>query len=90
MINKKENKKLKNEKTLYLIKTNGKYGYIDNTGEICIEPVFEYAGDFIGPLAVINVGEKFGFIDKDGEIVTKPVYDDTFDFSNGFSIVQKD
>ena len=31
---------------LYIIKENGKYGYIDSTGEIVIEPQYAEAEEF--------------------------------------------
>ena len=48
------------------------------TGEIVINPQFDYAGCFSEGLAVIRVGDqntgKFGFIDKTGQMVIKPQF----------------
>jgi len=37
------------------IKINNKYGYIDNTGNLIIEPSYEYARDFIGEYALVQI-----------------------------------
>ena len=72
---------MKTENTLYPIKQNGKYGYINNKGEITIEAKFEYAEEFIGELALISIGEKVAFIDKQGDIISKVEYDDVYEMT---------
>ncbi len=55
------------EGRLFRIKQNGKYGYMDNTGNIVIEPQFYSASGFSEGLAKVGAG----LIDKTGKIVIK-------------------
>ncbi|HSG30261.1 MAG TPA: WG repeat-containing protein, partial [Thermodesulfobacteriota bacterium] len=54
--------KIINEPGLYPISINHKYGYIDKTGKIVIEPQFDFALSYFEDLAVVLSGDKFGFI----------------------------
>jgi hypothetical protein len=53
-----------------------KYGYIDKTGKLVIDPQFDFAGEFNGGLADVVMGRgndrKRGYIDKGGKYVWKP------------------
>ena len=47
---------------------NGKYGYIDETGEWVIEPQFDYADNFgANDLAMVEKNGRYGFINKKGK-----------------------
>jgi len=48
---------------LFLIKQNGKFGFIDKTGKIKIEPKFELAGEFNEGLAVVK-NPPLNFLDR--------------------------
>ena len=53
---------------------NGKWGFIDKTGKIVINPQFDevdYFG-FIEGLCGVKIGDKRGFIDKTGKYVWNP------------------
>jgi len=70
-----------------------KWGYIDKTGNMLIEPQFEYAEGFREGLAVVGMHDewgqkKYGYIDKTGKIVIKPQFDDARDFVHGFARVK--
>lgn len=57
----------------------GKYGYLDNDGNIAIQPVFTECNDFIGINAVVNTSEDYsnhrkGLINKNGDFVIQPQY----------------
>ena len=54
----------------------GKYGYINQVGEIVIEPQFGVAGHFSEGLSPVKIGGKYGYINQVGEIVIKPQFDD--------------
>ena len=49
---------------------DGKWGYIDQTGEVVIEPVWDYAHSFSGGLAYVQLGDNAGYIDRTGTPVT--------------------
>ena len=48
---------------LFPVKQNGKYGYIDKTGKVIIEPRFDFADKFYEGFARVSVDGKEGFID---------------------------
>jgi hypothetical protein len=78
--------------TLYPIVQNGKWGYIDKTGKIEIEPQFDKAYKFSEELARIRIGDektgKYGYIDTTGKFVVNPQFDDAGEFSEGLSWVR--
>jgi len=57
---------------LFVIKQNGKQGYIDKTGKIVAEPKFDRAYSFSEGLASVWIGDKKGYIDKTGKYVWEP------------------
>ncbi|MBP5515769.1 MAG: TonB family protein [Bacteroidales bacterium] len=59
---------------LFLVKVNGKYGYIDKTGKMIIEPQFDDAMDFNDGMAAVQIGDKWGYINTNGKIAIKPQY----------------
>jgi hypothetical protein len=66
------------------VKVGGKWGYIDRSGKMVIQPQFEYAGPFSEGLAVVQIEGKLGYIDKSGKIVITPqffLYSRNFDES---------
>ncbi len=75
-------------------KNNGyKSGYIDNNGNVVIEPQFDEAYGFTEGLAVVGYkysnGYKYGFIDRKGQFVINPIFDDATSFSEGLACVKK-
>jgi hypothetical protein len=76
---------------LYPVSVGGKWGYIDNTGTIKIQPHFDLAGDFSEGLAKVAMGDgpaqKWGFIDKTGALVVDPRFGNAGDFSDGLASV---
>jgi len=57
---------------------DGKWGYLDRTGEIAIAPQFEQATDFSHGLGVVTVDGKLGAVDKSGKFVVEPKYHQIF------------
>lgn len=78
-----------NEPSLYLIKRTGKCGYINNKGEIVIQPQFEEAYDFSEGLARIfdKTSRKYAYIDSTGNQITEFKFTDAMDFSDGMALV---
>jgi len=54
---------------------DGKWGYIDTTGKVVIQPQFVKARFFREGLAAVMVGIKWGYIDTTGKIVIQPQFD---------------
>jgi len=75
--------------TLYPVEVDGKWGYINATGEMVIPPQFHQALDFSEGLALISLKleGKWGYIDTTGNIVIPPQFDDAFYFSEGMAKV---
>jgi WG containing repeat len=73
---------------LWKVKINGKYGYIDRTGKLVVNPQFDYASSFYEGLAQVQVGQKWGYIDHTGKLVIKPQFDYGDRFLTGFAKVE--
>lgn len=78
------------EENLVSVCKDGKWGYMDKSGEIVIDCQFEDAGIFNDDgLARVAVNGKYGYIDKTGAYVINPQYDDGRPFSDGFACVKQ-
>ena len=64
-----------------------KYGSINHSGAIVIQPMFDEAFVFSDELASVSVNDKWGFIDKKGNWVIQPMFDDADFFSDGLAFV---
>src|SRR6218665_3272027 len=73
------------ETLLAPVKIDGKWGYIDKSGKIAINPQFDFAWEFQEGLAVIQLDWKCGYIDKTGKIVINPQFDFTWGFQEGLA-----
>ena len=71
----------------FLIVEHGKYGFINSSGKVAIEPAFEAAQKFSEGLAAVRVDGRYGFIDAYGGIVIAPAYDYAVEFSEGLAMV---
>lgn len=47
----------------------GKWGFVDTSGKVVIEPKYDKAKSFSNNLAAVCMNEVWGFIDKNGRIV---------------------
>ena len=56
------------------VKKNGKWGFINISGEVTIEYQFEDALSFGQHLAAVKKGRHWGYISRYGEIVIEPVF----------------
>ena len=59
---------------LFPASVNGRYGYIDASGRIVVQPQFEGARDFSEGLAAVLLNGKWGFIGPSGKLVIVPEY----------------
>jgi hypothetical protein len=78
-----------------------KYGFIDESGKVVINPTFEDANKFSEGMAAVCVGRgcytnnaqkhegeaKWGFIDTSGKMVIAPQFDRGFEFHEGLAVV---
>jgi len=74
------------------VEINGKWGFIDSSGKIAIEPTFDYVESFSEGLApfkqIINGKDKFGYINPKGEIIIPAKFEDAREFSEGLAVVR--
>lgn len=77
-----------------LVRFGGRFGFVDNTGEVTIRPQFTYASDFSEKLAVVREEEyrlgfvpPCGFIDESGNTVLSPRFYRAVSFEDGLCLV---
>ncbi len=75
---------------LFLIRQNGKYGYINAVGKVVIEPRFQRGEvqdgrHFQASLQAVWVNGKAGYIDASGKMVIAPQFDLARPFSEGLA-----
>ena len=75
---------------LFPIQENGKYGYIDRTGKVVIEPQFEEVKEFSEGMAAVRIKDKWGYIDSTGKIAVEPKFKVVREFSEGLATVYPD
>ncbi len=75
---------------LALISTNKGYGYINNKGEIVIEPCYLSAGRFYTDLARVKIDGNYGYINTKGELAIPAQYSSAPEKLDELAIVEKD
>lgn len=65
---------------------NEQYGVVNQAGEIIAKPLFDYAEDFVGHLALYKEVGKYGVINQKGEILLKPTFKDALITEDGYII----
>ena len=73
---------------LAFVQLGDKFGYIDKTGTIVIEPKYEDACFFSEGLACVKYGGKYGYINKIGHLIIEPQFEIEFDFHEGLACVE--
>jgi hypothetical protein len=63
----------------------GKWGYIDQQGNLVISPQFTSADSFSDGLAQVRVNGKYGFIDPTGKMAIPPQFDQVDSFYEGLA-----
>ena len=71
------------------VQLNGKYGFVNKSGEVVIPIKYDYARDFSEGLAAVQLNGKWGFINKSGKIIIPSIYDDAGGFSDGYALVER-
>lgn len=75
---------------LYPIREDGRWGYIDRSGNLAIEPRFDRAWPFSGGVALVKEGGQFGYIRPDGGYAIEVRFDDAWHFTDGIAPVELD
>ena len=72
---------------LYPVSVDGKWGYIDITGAIKIQPQYEVVTPYSEDLAAVRQNGKWGYIDTSGAMVIQPRFENARQFSDGMAMV---
>jgi hypothetical protein len=72
-----------------LVRTGGKYGYVDERGRLRISNRYEGAQPFSEGLAAVRLAGKWGFVNKHDKIAIQPYYEEVTPIGGGFSMARK-
>lgn len=71
-----------------------KYGYMNSSGKLVVEPKFDHCEDFYEDLAVVGISSgngysdmKYGYIKTDGSYLFKPQFNYAENIKNGIAVV---
>ena len=70
------------------VEQNGKWGFIDTQGTVCIDFQFDDALSFGQHLAAVKVGDLWGYVSLQGEVVIDPVFLEAGSFYEGSAPVR--
>ena len=70
------------------VKINGKFGFLNDWGNLAITPYYDDATKFSENFAGVKVGDKWGYINKAGELVIEPQFEEAGNFSEGLASVK--
>ncbi len=78
------------EELLFPILQNNKWGFINSSGQVVIEPKFDTVDRFSENRAPFGSGSngKWGFIDSTGQVVVEPRFDNAYPFFGGRATVK--
>ncbi len=77
------------EEDLISVRIDGKWGFIDERGQLSIANRYDSVQHFSEGLSAIKLIGKWGFIDKQERLVIQPTYDEVTPFYGQLSIVRK-
>ncbi|HEX7578228.1 MAG TPA: WG repeat-containing protein, partial [Verrucomicrobiae bacterium] len=72
---------------LYPVVVNGRWGFVNKSGETVINPQFDRAEVFAEGLAPVKMG-RWGYVDASGKVVINPQFDKADVFSEGLAAVK--
>ncbi|MHB1391610.1 MAG: WG repeat-containing protein [Clostridia bacterium] len=76
------------QEKLYGISLNRKYGYMDRSGKVVVEPQYEGTYTFYEGLSAVKKDNKWGLIDKSGILLCEPQFKDVGSYSEGLISVR--
>jgi len=63
------------------------YGFINNSGEVKVQPIYEAVGEYSEGLCLVYKNNKAGYISKSGDEIIPAFYDEAEPFHNNVAIV---
>lgn len=79
-----------NQPDRFIIERANRWGFIDRSGQVIIQPKFDTIRNFFEDRAAFKQDSKWGFIDADGNVVIKPQFEEVTNFVEGRAIFKKD
>ncbi len=76
-----EDARIFNDSSYAAVLLNGKWGFVDSSGNIVIEPQYDDARSFSYGYAAVKKDGRWGFIDKNGKIVIEPQFNNAKDIN---------
>ena len=73
---------------LVAVELNGKWGFIDKSGNEVVPLKYDWAGSFSEGLAPVRLNGKYGYINKSGKLVLPLKYEGAWDFREGLAPVE--
>lgn len=74
---------------LFPVLVDGRWGLIDEDGELVVEPRFDRVGPFIGGVALVVEEERYGLLAQDGRTILEPLFQRlAFPFFEGLTYAQ--
>ena len=73
--------------SLYPIKQGDKWGLINASGQVVVQPTFDEAKPFSEGMGRVRVKDKWGYVDSTGKLAIKPDFVLANDFSEGMARV---
>lgn len=75
---------------LYPIFENNRWGFVDEHGDLAVEPKFDFADQMTEGMSRVKLGDKWGYVDVSGAVVIEPAYERARRFANGLGAVRVD
>lgn len=69
------------------VRVGDRWGYIDRSMKLAIEPAYEDARDFVNGSAAVKIDGRWGYINKRGRVVVEPRFDLADDFDQTMAMV---
>ena len=69
---------------------NGRYGYVDSTGQFVIAPAYEAAAGFRNHIAAVTQNGQIGFVNRKGGWVIEPRYEASYPQCQAVTSIGKD
>ncbi len=76
--------------TLFPVRQEGKWGYIDKSGRVAIDFQYDDARAFSEGMAAVKVGDDEGYIDETGALVIEPQFHSAGPFGDGLAVVWRE
>jgi hypothetical protein len=76
--------------TLFPVRVQGRYGYVDARGKLSIPPKFDFALPFSEERAIVRAGDRRAIINIRGNEISTPPLQDVESFREGFATFRTD